>query len=210
MDLDVHADSLALRPNEYRGFVHKRILGAARGFASGGFAGAALGFSRSTRPTTPVRAMRQVPPPQRRSTTTTVQKFGPFGIGGSRTTSVSSITIPAGTGRAAAEIVGEVLDRRARGPVAPTADGCPKGFHLNKSSYTLKSGDHIEERTLCVKNRRRNNDNGAAAMRAARRLIGRKKSQDTIDKALRAIAPPSRRRSQKHAPHGGPVVIAAG
>jgi len=210
MHLDVHADALTLRPNEFRGFIHKRIFGAARGFASGGFAGAALGFSRSTRRTTPT-VMRQLPPPpQRRSMTTTVQKFGPFGIGGTKETTVSRFAIPAGTGRAAAEIVGEIVDRRARGAVAPTADGCPKGFHLNKSSYTLKSGDHIEERTQCVKNRRRNNDNGVAAMRAARRLIGRKKSQDTIDKALKAIAPPSRRSRKQHAPHGGPVVIAAG
>lgn len=211
MDLDVHANALAPRPNEWRRFVHKRLFGAAKGFFSGGPIGAVGGFVRPLRGTRVTTALRQVPPPQRGTTTTTRQTFGPFGIGGSRETTVSRFTIPAGTGRAGAEIIGEVLDRRARGPVAPTADGCPKGFHLNKSSYTLKGGQHIPERTLCVRNRRRNNDNGAAAMRAARRLIGRKKSQDTIDKALRAIAPPSRRRSKAPRPvSGSPIVVAAG
>ena len=207
MDLDVRADTLTPPPNDSRGFLHRRILGAATGFATGGFTGALRGFatgSRATRPTT----LAQIAPP-RGGTTTTSVKFGPFGIGGSRTTT-SRFTIPAGTGRAGAEILGEVLDRRARGPVAPTADGCPKGFHLNKSSYSLKDGTRIEERTLCVKNRRRNNDNGKAALRAARRLVGRKKHQETIDAALKAIAPPARRRTTKKASPGGATVISAG
>ena len=196
------------RPNDSRGFIHKRLLGAAGGFLTGGPAGAVSGFASGGRATRVTTARQLGHPPQ---TTTTTGQLGPFGLFGRFRQEVSRFTIPAGTGRAAGELAGSLLDRQARGPVLPTSDGCPKGFHLNKSAYTLKSGQRIEERSLCVKNRRRNNDNGAAAMRAARRLIGRKKSQDTIDKALRAIAPPSRRRSQKKAaPGGSPIVVAAG
>lgn len=194
-------------PNDSRGFLHGRIFGAVKGFAGGGFTGAARGFisgGRATRPTTVPRA------PVTTTSRTTRLRLGPFGPTFERTTGVSRFTIPAGTGRAAGEFAGELLDRSARGPVIPTADGCPKGRHLNKSSYTLKDGTRVEERTLCVKNRRRNNDNGQAAMRAARRLIGRKKSQDTIDRALRAIAPPSRRRSKAREPaQRGPIVVAS-
>jgi len=87
---------------------------------------------------------------------------------------------------------------------------CPKGHHLNKSNYFLIDGTHVPAMSRCVKNRRRNNDNGRAAMRAARRLLGRKKSQDSIDKALRAFAPRGRARSKGHAPRAaGPIVVAS-
>jgi len=90
--------------------------------------------------------------------------------------------------------------------VAPTGDACPKGFHLNKSGYHLRDGAFVAPLTLCVKNRRRNNDNGRAAMRAARRLLGRKKSQDAIDRALRAFAGKSRRRAPS-APTKGTTIV---
>jgi len=204
MEHDALARGLGPKPNESRGFVHKRILGAAGGFVSGGFTGALSGFARGGRPTRPTSVLGVQP-----SQVTSKTSIRPFGFLGPRieTSSVRSFTIPAGTGRVIGEIAGEVLDRRARGPVAPTADGCPKGFHLNKSSYSLKDGTRIEERTLCVKNRRRNNDNGKAALRAARRLVGRKKHQETIDKALRAIAPRSSRRSKSAPPARGPVIV---
>jgi len=198
-------DELRTPPNEYRRFIHKRIIGAVRGFGSGGLFGAATGFvtsGRSTRPTT--RNLGQVPQrPIVGRVTTTQTRIGPFGLLGSQDRTVrSDFTIPPGTGRAVGELAVAALDARARGPVIPTADGCPKGFHLNKSSYNLKNGTHVPERSLCVKNRRRNNDNGTAALRAARRLIGRKNHQDTIDKALRKIAPAKRRSAPKAVPIG--------
>lgn len=79
--------------------------------------------------------------------------------------------------------------------ITPTGDACPKGFHSNRSGYHLRDGTFVAPASRCVRNRRRNNDNGRAAMRAARRLLGRKKSQDAIDKALRAFAPRARRKS---------------
>jgi len=84
---------------------------------------------------------------------------------------------------------------------------CPKGMHANKSSYFLKTGEFVPEMSRCVKNRRRNNDNGRAAMRAARRLLGRKRSQDTIDKALRAFAPRGRRRSAQAQPSRSQTIV---
>ena len=205
---DALARGTTLKPNDSRAFIHRRIGGAVKGFATGGFTGALSGFTtagRSTRPTT-VSTLRGG---GTQTTSSRRLQLGPFGP--RFESQVSRFQIPAGTGRAAGELAGELLDRRARGPVAPTADGCPKGFHLNKSSYTLKDGTRVEERTLCVRNRRRNNDNGQAALRAARRLIGRKKSQEKIDEALKAIAPPTRRRSSpKRAPGGSPIVVAAG
>jgi len=205
---DELASSTGRKSNDSRGFIHKRIGGAIGGFVRGGFTGAARGFisgGRATRPTTAL----QIPGggSQRRERTFRLGPFGPS----FQSTTTSRFTVPPGTGTAIGEIIGVGLDRAARGPVLPTADGCPKGFHLNKSAYSLKSGERIEERTLCVKNRRRNNDNGAAALRAARRLVGRKKHQETVDKALRAIAPKSRRSSSRKQPsHGGATVISAG
>lgn len=89
---------------------------------------------------------------------------------------------------------------------AAAAGQCAKGFHLNKSSYFLKDGSFVAPMSRCVKNRRRNNDNGRAAMRAARRLLGRKKSQDSIDRALRAFAP-ARRSKRSVAPKPGTTIV---
>jgi hypothetical protein len=46
---------------------------------------------------------------------------------------------------------------------------CPAGFHPNKASYFLKSGQFVPEGTRCVRNRRRDPLNP----RALRRAIGR-------------------------------------
>lgn len=88
------------------------------------------------------------------------------------------------------------------------AGQCPKGFHANRSSYNLKDGTRVEEGTRCVRNRRRNPDNGTASMRAARRLLGRKKHQDRIDRALAAIAPRRHRRPAKPAALGRQTIVA--
>ena len=212
MDPDVHADALTRRPNDYRRLIHRRLFGAARGFVEGGFSGAVSGFVRG-RPTRPTSVTNGQPFRGGGQTIKRTLRVGPFGVPvGSVTTQRTPFTIPKGAGTALGEMAVVALDRSARGPVAPTADGCPKGFHLNKSAYSLKDGTRIEERTLCVRNRRRNNDNGKAALRAARRLVGRKKHQETIDKALRGIAPSKRRSSsaRKAPPTGATIVSTAG
>ena len=205
---DQLGDIGAQPPHETRRFIHRRIGGAVVGFARGGFAGAASGFitrGRSTRPTSTIT------PGAPGRTTFTSTRIGPFGALFKQDIRTTTVGQGVAVGRDVNLQIGGGASRLAQGPVLPTADGCPKGFHLNKSSYSLKDGTRIEERSLCVKNRRRNNDNGVAALRAARRLLGRKKHQETIDKALGKIAPPRRRSSSKKAvPAGATIVSTAG
>ena len=54
----------------------------------------------------------------------------------------------------------------------PAAAGSlpPVGFHLNKTSYFLQSGEFVEAGTRFVRNRRRNPGNMRAADRAIRGL----------------------------------------
>jgi len=117
----------------------------------------------------------------------------------------TGITLPQGTG--APSGVSQAELERLAGQLPGIGRECPKGHHLNKSSYFLQDGSHVPEGTRCVKNRRRNNDNGRASLRAARRLLGRKKSQDTVDRALRAFSPPRRSRSTKAKPGGTQTIV---
>lgn len=91
--------------------------------------------------------------------------------------------------------------------IAAQTGECPKGFHKNRTGYHLRSGVFVDPESRCVRNRRRNNDNGRAAMRAARRLLGRKKSQDAIDKALRAFAPRARGRRRLTSGKQGTTIV---
>lgn len=171
------------RPGDKRGFIHKRI-------------GRVLGRVGTT--ALSVVGAAGIPG------VSTASRFArSFAGGGSRS--------PQFVGAAAAQTARFQQSRfnRGRGPVETQAEAanfaaqlqaqggtptpgaaCPKGFHLNKSTYReLRSGNLVVKGTKCVPNRRRNPDNGSAAMRAARRLLSRKRHQDRIDKALRAIAP---------------------
>jgi len=53
--------------------------------------------------------------------------------------------------------------------------GCQSGFHPNKSSYRLLSGELVEKGTRCVRNRRRNPMNPRALDRAIGRIVSAKK-----------------------------------
>jgi len=160
-------------PGEVRHFVHKRLFGAAKGFAGGGFSGAARGFFTQSRRTPsrgpsvglqsprnrpiPIRNPRARRAPQRPGI---IQTFLP---------SLSS----RGPFRAAA---------------APAAgNGCPQGFHPNKSDYFTKAG-FVAEGTKCVKNRRRNLSNGRANTRSLRRMAAWDKQERKLGKTMKAIA----------------------
>lgn len=190
------------KPNDKRGFIHKRIgkfvgriaapaLSIVGGLGIPGISAGArlsrsfLGGGKRSRGFLDARAVQKARA-RRALQIRGPQPTGPGGIAG------LFPGVPGGvTGFAQA---------------GPATDQCPKGFHINKSSYFLKDGSFVAQGTLCVRNRRRNNDNGRAAMRAARRLLGRKKSQDAIDRALRAFAP-ARRRKASVSPGKGTTIV---
>ena len=65
---------------------------------------------------------------------------------------------------------------------APANGKCASGFHLNKATYFLKSGQRIMKGTVCVKNRRRNALNDRAASNAIKRLEGARKAIKNIQR----------------------------
>jgi len=190
------------RPNDARGFLHKRIARFAGGLVKTGlrFAGAAniplvstaarlggsflRGGSRS-RQFTDARAVQRA-----RAARNQASRFGRGG---------NALEQAVAARKFAAGVDGQLQ-------LAGEGGECAKGFHVNKSGYHLKDGTFVPPMSRCVRNRRRNNDNGRAAMRAARRLLGRKKSQDAIDRALRAFAP-ARRRKAASAPTKGTTIV---
>jgi len=56
-----------------------------------------------------------------------------------------------------------------------TVIGCPAGFHPNKTSYFLQSGELVEEGSRCVRNRRVNPMNPRALSRSIRRVESAKR-----------------------------------
>jgi len=192
-----------MRPGDERGFIHKKIgkfasglvrtgLGVVGGLGIPGVSGAArIGRSilrGGSRDQQFLDARRQAFTRQRR-----------FLVDG---------RLPAPGGILGA-VTGTGVIPIAGAPAAAEGSACPKGFHLNKTGYYIKKQNlYVEEKTRCVKNRRRNPDNGSASMRAARRLLGRKKHQDRIDRALASIAPRRRSRSQKPSTAGRQTIVA--
>ena len=77
-------------------------------------------------------------------------------------------------------------------------EGCPKGFHPNKSSYFLKDGTFVEKHTKCVRDRRRYNPANA---QATSRSIGRVNSAKRMQGALSQISTGKYTASGKRKPH---------
>jgi len=161
------------RPGEVRNFVHKRLLGGAKGFFGGGIIGAARGFLSTSRrarprPTAPAfrrptrtRRARRPAPPRR-----VVPVPGLRGLG--------QRFVPGGaTGLMVAQ--------------GPAGSGCPQGFHPNKSDYMTKAG-FVPAHSKCVRNRRRNLSNGRANTRSLRRMAAWDKQERKLGKTLKAIA----------------------
>ena len=65
--------------------------------------------------------------------------------------------------------------------------GCPKGFHLNKSSYHTRGG-FVPAGSRCVRNRSRNFTNQRALRRATSRVQGFARQVKRSRKSLRALS----------------------
>lgn len=199
-------DVVAGRPNDTRGFVHKKFFGFVGGVVKTGINIASnlpgpSGFVPSIlqkfinppplpiQGPPPIRANPFTPPPAQ-----STGQGGQVGIG-EINVNVDPRAITSGSGVA--------------GSIAPVGTEmlCPSGFHLNQSAYNLKGGARVEKRTRCVKNRHRNPDNGKASLKAARRLVARNKRQALVDKALRIIAPAKRRAAAPKALPKGTTIV---
>ncbi len=161
------------KPGEVRHFVHKRLLGATKGFFGGGILGAARGFVSTPRRARPSRSTR---------------RFRPAGP--------TVATRPRPRSRRASRATPSIrAAQRARAPSASRlvaaqavqGGGCPQGFHPNKSDYMTQAG-FVAEGTKCVRNRRRNLSNGRANTRALRRMAAWDKQERKLGKTMKAIA----------------------
>jgi len=160
-------------PGEVRHFVHKRLIGAAKGLLTGGPTGAIGGFltkGGSTRPRrvrprghtiAERRALRRANRPRR------VVRAPGLGA-------LAQRLVPGG--RTGLMVAG-----------ATPGSGCPQGFHPNKSDYMTKAG-FVAQGTKCVRNRRRNLSNGRANTRSLRRMAAWDKQERKLGKTLKAIA----------------------
>lgn len=83
------------------------------------------------------------------------------------------------------------LNPRGIASIAPMSGQpgmAPKGYHLNKSGYFLKSGQYVAPGTRYVRNRTRNFANGKALNRAISRTAGFNRLVKRSRKNLRALA----------------------
>lgn len=189
------------RPGDSRNFIHKKIIGAAKGFVTGGFTGAAVGFLTGGGP----RANSRARAPRQRA------RFNPpfggdpgFGIDllGGRAR-LSAFEQPPMT-RKQLMALNQALGASSSEAVARQTGAqlcCPGGMHANKTDYFVRERDgngnftggfaFVAAGSRCVTNRRRNPLNPRALSRA----MAREDSAVTLfDRLLPA---PSRRASRK-------------
>jgi len=160
-------------PAEVRHFVHKRLFGAAKGLIGGGFSGAVGGFLTSGRRPSPRSVVS-------RTRSSQIQRFGLRRPG-------PRAVVPRPGLRAAGQrlIPGGQTGLMVAGPAV--GDGCPQGFHPNKSDYMTKAG-WVPAHSKCVRNRRRNLSNGRANTRSLRRIVAWDKQDRKLGKSLKSIA----------------------
>jgi len=160
------------RPNDQRNFVHKRILGGIGGFLSGGPGGAIGGFLGSGGG----RGRGNVP-------TSALVLSGSSPLSRGRRLPVTPV--PGFRGLGQRLIPGGATGLQVATPMS--GNGCPSGFHPNKTSY-MTQGGFVQAHSKCVKNRRRNLSNGRANTRSLRRLAAWDKQERKLSKTMKAIA----------------------
>lgn len=115
-------------------------------------------------------------------------------VGGRSTSSGAMIPSRIADPRNLPDIPSMVMGPAARGLMIPPSTGTavapyqPKGYHLNKTGYFLKSGAYVAPGTKWVKNRTRNFANGRALNRAISRTAGFNRMVKRSRKNLRALA----------------------
>jgi len=199
------------RPNDERGFVHKRLIkfglnvagatgipgisqGArlARSFLKGG--------SRNQQFTNARAAQLARGRQSRFSFPTSLVPKGPGGILGLLP------GVPGGVSGFAQDPTGTALATCGAKSVVTLPDGStvvvrkPKPTHLNKSGYYVQAvpgqpeagGVWVAPGTTCVANRRRNNFNGRANSRALSRLTGWARTTKRLRKSVKALEVASR------------------
>jgi len=198
---------ICCRPNDRRGFLHKKILGLGRtvlgigtsllpgpvgavartglgiiGGGGGGGGGAVPRPGFRSRSRLPQGSRVQIPTP---GFAGRVQRFLPGGSTGF--TTLPPGLIPKGPGGilgALPGVPGGVSGFATDGDCPAEARICaPRGFHLNKSSYFLRDGSFVARGTKFVRNRRLNNANGRAQAKAIVRL---EKGSENAKKLLKA------------------------
>jgi len=169
------------RPNDERGFIHKKILG---------IGSKVLGVAGRVIPLPGAGILRTAgdilgglaQPAPRRPPPQIIEHLRPPRPG----ISLPPALIPKGPGGLIGALPG------VPGGISGFADnGCPgepkvcapRGTHLNKSSYFLRDGTFVPKGTRFVSNRRLNNANGRAQDKAIVRL---EKGQDHAKKLLKA------------------------
>jgi len=163
-------------PARYRGDpgildIFSKVAGVAGSILPGPLGTAATAVSRATasRSSVKVPPPRAVPRPS--SSMTGIQVSSPFGsITAGRTTTQTTQYSASAT------------------PVVSGADGCPKGYKLNKTSYHLRDGTFVPARSKCVPYRTRNNTNQKALTKAISRCGAFDKMVKRNRKNLRKLA----------------------
>lgn len=176
------------RPNDQRGFIHKKILGLGSDIAgfigsqvpgpTGGFLTIGSEFlgglaGRSSRRGAPSNLPVGIVPIDR--------EFREFGA---RASGRPAPRLPESPEMRKNRRVGIAPQDRFQNGCPPDPAVCaPRGFHVNKSSYFLSDGTFIAKGSRFVRNRRLNNANGRAQDKAIVRL---EKGQDHAKKLLKA------------------------
>jgi len=170
------------KPNDERGFIHKKILGLAggvvKGFLGGGPIGAIGGAIGSFAPKRQTREFQRQPQPIP-GVGGAIERFLPGGR-----TGFFAPPQPTGPGGIISLFPG--VPGGVTGFAQPEHENgtCPpRGFHKNKSSYFLRDGTFVPRGSRFVRNRRLNNANGRAQDKAITRL---EKGQDHAKKLLKS------------------------